>query len=103
MSNEFKGTKGPWRIGDDGVTFKHVASDTYHQICAGNGFLDDHGKGFCISGRLSIHDAILISSAPELLDALQHVVIAIDGGTQMDVVNAVDYSRKAINKALGVK
>lgn len=101
MSSEFKGTKGPWRIGDDDVSFEHVAHDTYHQICAGGGYHNAReNNGFGLSGFMSIYDAQLISAAPELLEALQDALHAHDKHGEH---SEWDFAREAINKALGVK
>ena len=45
--------------------------------------------------------ARLIVTVPELLEALQTLVLTIDNGTQMDVMIAVDEARAAVAKALG--
>ena len=111
MSNEFKGTKGPWRIDDNDPTFQHVASDTYHQIRGGDGHFDRvNGSGFGISGILSIHDANLIAAAPDILEALQDMLsgwkyIRDQHGDLYGVGwdRAQDKANTAINKALGVK
>lgn len=101
MSNEFKGTKGPWRIDDNDPTFQHVACDTYHQIRGGKGYFDRiEGSGFGISGIFSIHDANLIAAAPDLLDALQDALHTHDKHGEH---SEWDFAREAINKALGVK
>lgn len=104
MKNEFKGTPGPWDVTTwSDPSFRNVASADYHQITAGDGYADviKNKFGFEISGYMSYYDAKLIAAAPELLEALQSVINAIDCGTQMDVITAVDDGRVAIAKALG--
>ncbi|MBT0337422.1 hypothetical protein [Morganella morganii] len=90
---EFKGTPGPWEVTDDVESNRHTASDTYHHIGAGKWFHDDFSNtGFGISGFMSIHDAKLISAAPDLLDALIEL---------RKLVVYHDQADAAINKALG--
>jgi hypothetical protein len=63
-------TPGPWRVNLD---FKHTDIN-YHQIIA----LDDfkkNGPGFSITGCIGIEDARLIAAAPDLLKALEDIVI----------------------------
>lgn len=96
---KFKGTPGPWRIDDKDPTFSALAGDTYHLIKAGGGYHDDEkNKGFSISGFMSIHDANLISAAPELLEALQDALHAYDKRGEYP---EWDFARAAIKKALG--
>ena len=90
---EFKGTPGPWEITDDVESNRHTASDTYHYIGAGKWFHDDFSNtGFRISGFMSIHDARLITAAPDLLGALIELRKLVAHHDQADA---------AINKALG--
>ena len=104
---EFKGTPAPWRVDDQDPTFHGVASDTYHQIKAGAGYLvGGENKGFGLSGVMSIHDANLIAAAPELLDALQDFMANASGeaescGHSFECVCRFDKAKAAIAKALG--
>lgn len=96
---EFKGTPAPWRVDDQDPTFHGVASDTYHQIKAGAGYLvGGENKGFGLSGIMSIHDANLIAAAPELLEALKDALHAYDKHGEH---SEWDFARSAIAKALG--
>ena len=70
---ESKHTKGPWRVNDD--RNEGLVDDEYHFIAAGDGLCSPPKyNGFEISGCMTIHDARLIAAAPELLEALQHIV-----------------------------
>jgi hypothetical protein len=94
-----KHTPGPWRL-DDGSspgTADLVASN-YHFVDAGCGFhVEGHrDRGFSIAGVLSTADARLIAAAPELLAALQAVVLVADRKTA-----EFDLAHAAIAKATG--
>jgi hypothetical protein len=73
---ETKHTPGPWEL--DSPEDAHVASEDYHTIRAGCGFLatakDQREPGFRISGHMTTADACLITAAPELLEALRDTV-----------------------------
>lgn len=88
--NEFKGTPGPWTGKDVGICKQDDAGLQIGFIMTFN----DERRAECAA------NAHLIAAAPELLEALQAVINAIDYGTQMHVINAVDDGRAAIAKAL---
>ena len=97
---EFKGTPGPWHVMRGDVLDK-------------NGRMVASVEGVC-PGENDTYDAELIASAPELLEALQ---LALNAMNEMgDILNfhdlaeqskvdeltpAFDKARSAINKALG--
>jgi len=56
---EFKGTKGKWKISDDGVST--VDNENVFEV----------GCGCCTSGHLDEYDQLLISKAPEMLELLK--------------------------------
>lgn len=90
---EFKGTPRPWEITDYVESNRYTASETYHHIGAGKWFHDDYSNtGFGLSGYMSIHDARLITAAPDLLEALIELRKLVAHHDQADA---------AINKALG--
>lgn len=64
-------TPGPWRLTVDPT--KRGAED-YYAIDAGKGYHEPGTPGFGITGFLEQSDALLISAAPELLEALKDAV-----------------------------
>ncbi|EML9905123.1 hypothetical protein RG393_003798 [Morganella morganii] len=108
---EFKGTPGPWEITDYVESNRYTASETYHHIGAGKWFHDNYSNtGFGLSGFMSIHDARLITAAPDLLYSLQKLLTEykftrsqLNSDTEEDLVDVlcVRNAMTAINKALG--
>ncbi|WP_370607667.1 MULTISPECIES: hypothetical protein [Citrobacter] len=84
--SEFKGTPGPWKY-----TIRNVNEmmTTFHGVVMGDTYIE-------IATRNEREDAQLISAAPELLEALQAVVMVADRQT-----DEFDKARAAIAKALG--
>lgn len=91
-------TPGPWQF--DTKDDAYVASEDYHIIRAGCGFLaeakDRREPGFRIAGHMTVADARLITAAPDLLTALQGVLRVADRQT-----DEFDAARAAIAKATG--
>lgn len=90
---EFKGTPGPWVIGGNEGNKLSVNADPYFVA------LVDEGDSQKANARL-------ISSSPELLSALQHLVEVYDSddGKQWNTASkkaAIAEARAAIDKALG--
>lgn len=105
---KFKGTPGPWFVSDNNSEVNEKLSDKgYHFISTESGFYsDEHDSGFELAGCISIADANLIASAPDLLESLQWAMNKIGGYTQRtksngDYCDAVDRARAAIARALG--
>lgn len=103
MKNDFKGTPGEWGWEENsasdinGSTCIEIYADG-PQIAYLQSFPSWDG---CASREVTIANANLIVTAPQLLDVLKVLINAIDSGTQMDVINAVDDGRVAIARALG--
>ncbi|EMI4427837.1 hypothetical protein V6478_001190 [Providencia rettgeri] len=101
---EFKGSRGPWEVVDNGEYFEvrvkysildGVASTVDTQSCRDNGEHNNDGYAYA--------NAHLIAAAPELLEALieltESAKEAIDG--LGDLADAIDTAKAAIAKALG--
>jgi len=90
-----KHTPGPWRIG---AKFQSVVSD------GPTGWDDDGsvaaygGHMVCESAKLEAN-ARLIAAAPDLLDALENLTIAV--GMGWDLEGVCEVARAAIAKATG--
>ena len=113
--NEFKRTKGSWTANGRHILSKDhpiadviigIWGDPYVDLELTGGSLDrkcvpvikmiEHGE---ISKEEGNANANLIASAPELLDALENLVIGIGMGWDLEGMTAV--AQSAINKALG--
>ncbi|HBM2189970.1 hypothetical protein [Escherichia coli] len=90
MSNEFKGTKGAWRVvvGDDNSP--DIVADGGVDIASTPTYNGDKDEQW--------HNAYLIAAAPELLSALQACLGWVNNGISRDAHNQ---AITAINKALG--
>lgn len=88
--SEFKGTPGPWSYQKTGEHWNNPSLINI-EINFGN-------EGECIADTVYLeHDAMLISAAPELLEALQMIL----SGKPSDYSNGVYKAEQAIAKALG--
>jgi hypothetical protein len=94
-------TPGPWRL-DDAIHGEALQPD-YHCIDAGRGYLVAGGNGFGVSGFMTIHDARLITAAPDLLAALQSLLALVEGEcpSLIEHDHHAERARAAISKALG--
>jgi len=86
--SEFKGTKGPWRVGAAVNGNWIEAGHASQPISVGRTFYTDTGAA------IEDANARLIAAAPDLLEALEYLV-SLGGG------DALDPARAAIAKALG--
>jgi len=91
--NDFKGTPGPWMYVVRNV---NELMTTFHGVTIGDTYIE-------AATRNEGADAILISAAPELLEALQELVHADTHGIKncSAQVNALEKAKSAIAKALG--
>lgn len=96
MSNEFKGTKGPWEMKKEKGEPEWFVfqKGSMKKMCGGTIRTPVAEE---INNK---HDANLIAAAPELLEALQDALHAHDKHGEH---SEWDFAREAINKALGVK
>lgn len=94
---EFKGTKGNWKASNSG----HYNFD----LC----IIAEDGGSVCFITNWTDKDANakLISSAPELLKSLQHLLVHYEGQKRGDAVNLemeeemIKKAKESIKKALG--
>jgi len=83
---EFKGTKGEWKItgtGENRIMINGSSIDVWWNLSSSD-VLEDEGKA----------NAKLIAAAPDLLEALQGLLLNGHNDKQIEI------SQKAINKAL---
>lgn len=96
---EFKGTKGPWVVENNGYFIEIREEHGHGQIadtCSSGHHFDD---GDCIEGKITIANSNLIAAAPELLHALEMVLLFCKP-TQGNAA-ALSNAHAAIAKALG--
>lgn len=92
MKDEFKGTKGPWFWGEEGLGNKHYIV---------------FGKGYPIE-MTSKENKSLITSAPELLEALRQLRDYVEDVCAVSPEDChkdhpLNLANRAIEKALGKK
>jgi len=102
--NGFKGTQGKWKVDEVG----DVMTDEYCVAIVASGDIEDGGEP-----SKAMMDAILIATAPELLEALQSYMAAVnqmsaamnDGvnvqGALSALIGSEEMAHAAIAKALG--
>lgn len=105
MSN-FKSTKGPWQVGERRGDFIYI---THSDDGIGAISLNMAHVVARKSWRSEAEaNAKLIAAAPELLEALERIIMCAEniGGEHvtglMDLDNAVEFARMKLNKALGL-
>lgn len=105
MSRQFKGTPGPWRVSEkcgDMIDIRHENNEPGAMIL---NIAKVTARQSWVSESES--NAKLIAAAPELLEALQGLLLSIKDVCEGDViewktiVEFEDKSVKAINKAIG--
>lgn len=101
--SEFKGTPGPW------FEYREGFSTVYIEARLRDGVIQEVAAcGPTEAGQESqAANAKLIAAAPELLEALERIIICAEniGGEHvtglMDLDNSVEFARMKLNKALG--
>lgn len=92
--SEFKGTPGPWKVNTIG---KHWNNQSLTHIEVTFGM-----DGECVCDTVyEMADANLIAAAPELLEAIQHIMEMQLRGFIVLGEKATEKAKSAINKALG--
>lgn len=94
--NEFKGTPGPWGVEDNGHFYDiNAVRGTVGNVCSSRSWFDNGEH----RGPVAMANAQLIAAAPELLEALEMLVVF----TTPTKRNAAALSKAyaAIAKALG--
>lgn len=88
---EFKGTPGKWKY-----TVRNVNEmmTTFHGVTIGDTYIE-------AATRNERQDALLIAAAPDLLEALQDLLIRVADDEEYGPEHAITRARAAISKALG--
>lgn len=94
--NEFKGTPGPWEVEDNGHFYDiNAVRGTVGNVCSSRSWFDNGEH----RGPVAMANAQLIAAAPELLDALEMLVVFTTPTKRNAAALSKAYS--AIAKALG--
>lgn len=88
----FKGTEGRWAVVDGLSAGKQVISESAPKV--------RRNVASC-GGPKREHNAAIIAAAPELLEALQRLVKAVNYGTGDELLAAEELAEVAMEKALG--
>lgn len=102
--SRFKGTKGPWEFIDVSESARHKFAPAC--IIRGSGrqvarFSWGESSPYFPSEEESKSNARLIAAAPDLLEALQRLVKAVNYGTGDELFDAEELAEVAMEKALG--
>lgn len=98
--NEAKHTPGPW-MPEFGEAYRVRAQQDGGQVAIMMNLKGRHGLAGRRTGNEVAANARLISSAPEMLDALQEIVAAADGSGWAQLDATLANARAAIAKATG--
>lgn len=94
--NEFKGTPGPWEVEDNGHFYDiNAVRGTVGNVCSSRSWFDNGEH----RGPVAMANAQLIAAAPELLEALEMLVV-FTTPTKRNAA-ALSKAHAAIAKALG--
>lgn len=94
--NEFKGTPGPWGVEDNGHFYDiNAVRGTVGNVCSSRSWFDNGEH----RGPVAMANAQLIAAAPELLEALEMLVV-FTTPTKRNAA-ALSKAHAAIAKALG--
>lgn len=93
---EFKGTPGPWEVEDNGYFYDiNAVRGTVGDVCSSASWFDNDEH----RGPVAMANAHLIAAAPELLEALEMLVVFTTPTKRNSAALSKAYS--AIAKALG--
>lgn len=96
--SEFKGTPGPWEVDRNNVHSGRIA--TIHH-CIGNDWVEVWSPDWPDTEEKQEANARLISTAPELLEALQELVFLYEHDEGCRELTEYTRAKEAIKKALG--
>lgn len=108
MTNETKFTSGPWLVSKEYSTMLMVSGKDGSDVCEVEVFASDPDTGCFVANEEEIANANLISSAPELYQALDKILQAHYKNEQMGFggfldMDEADDARAALVKARGKK
>lgn len=95
---QFKGTPGPWEVEDNGHFYDiNAGRATVGNVCSSISWFDNDEH----RGPVAMANAQLIAAAPELLEALQGLLIRVADDEEYGPEHAITIARAAIAKATG--